>query len=562
MSSRVSRVEAEPSPDAAQSCMVRMRDGVRLATDVYLPQADGPVPAILVRLPYDKASRYTFFPLLAPSVTARGYALVVQDVRGKFGSEGETLAFVHETDDGWDTLDWVVNQGWSDGEVGMFGDSYYGFTQWAALASGHPALKAMVPRMTSARLGSGERVAQPVVEGGARTREVPSLVQADYLSHYWVDQYIYDFEHDWSVRPIAAIFDRGADAVGGRSGTLDMVMPHRVRFPVFRGRDPFDARPIPILHAIGWFDNLAGAQIRDYLELASRPEWAPLQYLYADAVDHENYQLADTPIDAQSDHDADDAALQRMLPRYIEPALDFFDVFLKRGRPAAQLPQVLWNLGHVGDREAAAWPPPEAQTHVLRLTADGGLTDSGAAVAPGEVAWRHDPQDLVPSAVENAFAFLSEYPDEAATGERADVLAFTSEPLTEPLDIAGAVELRLTLTATGPTTDVFARLLDVAPDGAARMIVRGETQALDPLNDPAVVAVGLGHTGYRVRPGHRLRLHVCSSDYPLYLPNPGTAENPWLAVETAATTQTLHVGDGTVAELRLSVIGAGEAGDA
>lgn len=553
MLSSVSRVAAEPCPELARSCMVRMRDGVRLATDVYLPQEAGPAPAIVVRLPYDKASRYTFFPLLAPSITARGYALVVQDVRGKFGSEGETVAFVHETDDGWDTLDWVANQEWSDGTAGMFGDSYYGFTQWAAVASGHPALKAIVPRMTSARLGSGERVVHPQVEGQARTREVPSLVQADYLSHYWVDRFIYDFEQDWSVRPIAAIFEQAARAVGGRSATLDMVMPHRVPFPVFRGVDPFDARPLPVLHVIGWFDNLAGAQILDYLELASRPEWAPLQYLYADAVDHENYQLVDTPIEQQRDHDADDAALQRMLPRYIEPALDFFDVFVKGSRPAAELPRVAWNLGHAGDRTDVSWPPPQARTRALRLTADGRLTDE--PVASGRIAWRHDPGDLVPSTVENAFAFLAEYPDEAATGARDDVLTFTGEPLAQPLDVAGAVELRLALTATGPTTDVFAKLLDVAPDGSARMIVRGEAQVLDPLaGEPAVVSVPLGHTGYRVRPGHRLRLHVSSSDYPLYLPNPGTAENAWLAVETATTTQTIHLGEGGTAELLLSVL--------
>ena len=95
------------------------------------------------------AGRYTFMPQLAPHFTDRGYAFVVQDVRGKFRSEGETMPFVHEIEDGYDTLEWIVSQPWSNGSVGMWGDSYYGYTQWAVVASGHPALKAIVPRVTS-----------------------------------------------------------------------------------------------------------------------------------------------------------------------------------------------------------------------------------------------------------------------------------------------------------------------------------------------------------------------------------------------------------------------------
>lgn len=138
-----------PVPDTATQYMVAMRDGVRLATDVYLPAAGSPVPAVLVRLPYDKNSRYVFMAQVARRLTARGYALVVQDVRGKYRSEGEPLGPVSEVRDGYDTIDWVSRQVWCTGRVGTFGDSYYGFTQWAALSAQHPALRAMVPRVTS-----------------------------------------------------------------------------------------------------------------------------------------------------------------------------------------------------------------------------------------------------------------------------------------------------------------------------------------------------------------------------------------------------------------------------
>ena len=133
-----------PIDEFAEQVMVPMADGIRLATDVYLPRggrgADR-LPCILVRLPYDKSAPFAFMPRLAAWFTERGYAFVAQDVRGRARSEGETFAFVHEVSDGSATLDWIVDQPWSNGVVGMFGDSYYGWTQWAAVASGHEALE-------------------------------------------------------------------------------------------------------------------------------------------------------------------------------------------------------------------------------------------------------------------------------------------------------------------------------------------------------------------------------------------------------------------------------------
>jgi uncharacterized protein len=146
------RTIEEPVPATATQYMVRMRDGIRLATDVYLPDDGDATEAVLVRLPYGKNSRYVFFKWICEIFTKRGYAMVVQDVRGKFRTEGQTLGFITEANDGYDTIDWIVSQPWSNGIVGMFGDSYYGFTQWAAVSSGHRALRAIAPRVTSAEL--------------------------------------------------------------------------------------------------------------------------------------------------------------------------------------------------------------------------------------------------------------------------------------------------------------------------------------------------------------------------------------------------------------------------
>lgn len=547
------RTTEETVPDTAAQHMVRMRDGVRLATDVYLPAGGGQAETVLVRLPYDKNSRYVFFKWVAEIFTARGYAMVVQDVRGKFRSEGHTLGFVGEAGDGYDTIDWIIAQPWSNGIVGMFGDSYYGFTQWAAVSSGHRALRAIVPRVTSADL-----FGEPHADG--TIRDVPWLVHADYVTHFWLDKHIYWRELDWTLRPLTEVFEDYFRAVGKRSAAYDVSVPHRVPLPIYPDGHPFDARPIPVLHAVGWFDNLSIVSMRDYMTLARKPGWASLQYLTADSVDHENFHLSNAPIAEQDDHGVNDQALARMLALYTEPALDFFDVFLKGIREASTLPRVSWHLGHEGYHEAPCWPPPGSREHHLFLADLTAAQAAGGRLAGSEPAgeeaaeWTYDPADLVASSVPNSFAFLHEFPDESAMAGRADVLSFVSGPASSPLDLAGPVDLLITVTSTAPSTYLFAKLLDEAPDGTARLVVRGQGELTD-VSGAGQVKIEMGHTGYRLQPGHRLRLNITSSDFPEFVRHPGTGENPWLATTTTPSTQCLRTGPCSPSSLRLTVLG-------
>ena len=553
----VETVRPAPLDPRADQVLVPMRDRVCLATDVYLPGGRGPWPAVLVRLPYDKSGRYTFMPALAAHFTERGYAFVPQDVRGKFRSEGETMPFEHEVEDGYDTLDWLVRQRWSDGAVGMWGDSYYGFTQWAALASGHPALKAIVPRVTSADL------AVRSWSGGS----VPALYVADYLAHYWADRFIHEWDTDWSRRPLAELYDPAFERIGARPAGLDVLLAAAAGrgpgFDPYPAGHPFDGRAIPTLHCAGWYDNLAPDSMRDYLTLRSRPDRAALQYLVIDSTDHENYRLEDVPITPDRDHDTDDEALARMIPPYLAPALDFFDVFLKGKRPAGDVPAVRWHLGHVGWREGPSWPPPGARQLRLYLGAAGRAASGpcgGALLAAPEAAakmtWVHDPADLVPSTVQDPFALLREYPDERDVELRGDVLSFTTEPFAEPLDLAGPVSLHLRVACSGPSMHLFAKLVDVAADGAAHMLTRGQALITAP-DAAAVTVVDLNHCGYRLRPGHCLRLQLAGSDFPLYLAHPGTAEDPWFATRTTPNEQRLVTGGSAASHVRLTVLPAG-----
>jgi len=542
-----------PIDPSAEQTMVPMRDGIRLATDVYLPEGHGRVPAVLVRLPYDKCGRYTFMPQCAPFFTERGYAFVVQDVRGKFRSEGETMPFTHEIEDGYDTLDWIVAQSWCDGLVGMFGDSYYGYTQWAAVASGHPALKAIVPRVTSADL-------RVLTEWWGDS--VVPLYGADYLTHYWTDPLIYSFEPDYGRRPLAEAYDEGLAAIGRRSAAFDRML--RIDgpggFAQYPSGHPFNKLKVPVLHSVGWFDNILPYSMIDYERLCAHRDAAGLQYLVADATDHENYHLREVPVAPEDDHDTSDEALARMMPIYLGPGLDFFDVFLQGKGGAGSVARATWFLGNEDWHTSTTWPPPGARELRLYLGAAGraasGPEGGALLVAPEQsravARWVHDPADLVPSTPLNPFAFLLYYPDERDVQSRGDVLTFTTEPLSEPLDLTGPATAHLALGSTFHSMHVMVKLCDVDPDGAAHMLLRGERLVRHP--DPErLVEIPLSHTGHRLLPGQSLRISVASSDFPLCLPHPGTDENPWFATGGERNEQTLATGGSAPAYLSLTV---------
>jgi putative CocE/NonD family hydrolase len=245
-----------------------------------------------------------------------------------------------------------------------------------------------------------------------------------------------------------------------------------------------------------------------------------------------------------------------MLAAYLEPALGFFDAFLAGRRDPATVPRVRWHLASVGWQESSRWPPPGASTLRLHLASDGALT----ATMPerGQVAWTHDPDDLVPSTLVNPFTTLLEYPDERAIDGRDDVVLFTTDALAEPLTLAGRVVAFLEIGSDAPSVHLHAKLVDVHPDGRAHALLFGQTVVRDP-GDGVVAEVYLGHTGYAVGAGHRLRLQVATSDFPVFLPHPGTDENPWYATTTRRNRQTLASGGTTPSCVELTVLPPGSA---
>lgn len=508
-----------------------MRDGVRLATDVYLPARGGRWPTLVSRLPYDKAGSECLMPAIAGWFTERGYAVVVQDVRGKIRSGGALEPFRAEVVDGYDTLDWVTRQVWCSGPVGMFGDSYYGWTQWAAAASEHPALCAIAPRVVSADIGD------ITSRNGVFSLEVTAL----WALETWVDEYLYDYDGtpDWSIRPLCDVVPT---ALGGRrSAFLDDVAADGLD-PSARLRVRGD---VPALHLGGWWDLAQRGQLATWRR-ARRAGRAP-QHLTMDAVDHGWTRLRSAGEPHAGPRASD--AIGGYLDSYLGPMRAFFDRFVA-GTGAYEAPPVRWMLANGSWHDDADWPPADARMVDWYLVGGGAGVRGGLGPVPdGErqiLTWLQDPDDLVPS-LAHAYHPLIEPADDAVLAERDDVLAFETEPVSRPLDLAGPVSLTMETASTSSGARIMASLGDVAPDGSVLRFADG----VAPVSSERIT-IDLGDVGYRLRPGHALRLLVSASEFPRYLPDTGTGENPWTAQRFAPTEQQIVIGGTHAARLRCS----------
>lgn len=530
-----------PAAESALSVpsRIRMRDGALLAADLYLPGAPStpvadPGDTILIRLPYDKSGAYCFIPEIAEYFLQHGYRVVAQDVRGKFRSEGNTLLFVNEVDDGYDTIEWITQQSWSNGRVAMWGDSYYGYTQWAAAASGHPALRAISPRVTGTQLGEPVHRKAP-----DRTRRVEWGVTYMYPLTQFFGRDTFHWEPDWSRRDFAAQAEEFIAQVGERGLSYDQWYPQPVFLPRYPEGDPFAGRSVPTLHTIGWWDNCAPLSWGDVERIKRHPQWDLHHFLRIEPMDHEGFQLHEA--DGDRTIDRSEQQIRDLLPRTLDPALAFFEVFVRGNGDATSIPRVTWNLANTdGMRASETWPPAGVRT-VTRYATEAGSLVAEQPKHPSTAHWTHNPDDLVPSSAPDAFSYLLSLPNEAPIGERPDVLRFDSAAAESDIDLAGPVTARARIRSDGPLMDFFVRVLDVAPDGTALRIARGQVQLVR-ATEPGTVELDLGHIGYRLQEGHRLRVHVSSSDFPEFLPQTGTGADPWAWGETAVNHQTVIVG--------------------
>jgi len=534
-----------------------LRDGTVLMADVYRPDDDQRHPVLVQRTPYDKMFYPFTWPAADPTKLAEaGYAVVIQDVRGRWASEGDYYPYRDEAQDGHDTIAWAAGQPWSSGDVGSYGISYMGQVQWLAASTGPPALRAM-----ATVTAPGDANLNLIHRGGALHLGVLSswttAVALNELLRRSIGQSTFLTDFVGLVEDIDALDERVRQlplvpfAPLQRAGGLVPMFDDEVRDEVSTGRhlEMGSAHRhgdigVPVLQVAGWYDLCLKADLEHFTAMRteaaseqarrlSRIVIAPWAHAaYAGTVGSLDFGLRASGI--LMDLREDLTGLHRR----------WFDARL-RGLPTGiddEPPVKIFVMGRNRWRTEDEWPLRRARTQRWHLHADGSLAPRPPERDADPSVFTLDPDDPVPTTGGNllmAAKYLRGPVDQARIEARPDVLRFTSEPVTADLEVTGEVTLAAWVSAETVDTDVVAKLCDVHPDGRSYNVVDGirRLRFRDSLSDPAPatpgevyrVDVDLWSTSHVFLPGHRLRVLVCASDFPRYDRCPGSGESSAVA---------------------------------
>lgn len=506
---------------------VPMPDGVELVADRHFPRAPGRFPTVLVRTPYGRKNPQTVFG--CRRLAERGYNVVVQDVRGRFDSQREFGFLKGEEADGRATMDWVSGQPWFDGSLGLWGESYLGYAQWAAAPEAPDYLKALMPEITASHFYPA------LYPDGAFNMDVSLPVTL--LIEGQDDDAGASFSRDFLLLWIQLKLRRGfmrlpvgeADMhVSGRPNALyrDLLAHPRARDAYWRDRDQSHrVRKVeaPAHLFGGWYDIFLRELLDDYAALVAAGK---TPYLTVGPYPHGSFGG---------------------LKEGLRETFAWFDLHLKgEAHKARTKPVRLYVMGADEWRELDAWPPPAEETR-FHLHPDGQLSpESPPADAPPD-RYRYDPADPTPAVGGALFGFSGKRGavDNRELEARPDVLVYTTPPLREDVEVIGPVRLELYAGSNLAHTDFFGRLCDVRPDGESINVCDGlfrlEPGKIEPQPDGSSrVEIDMWATAYRFRRGHRLRLQVSSGAHPRWNRNLGTEEPTPTAPTMLAAEQTVY----------------------
>jgi len=544
----------------------RMRDGTILRANVYRPASEGQWPVLLTRLPYGKD-----FPLgssiMDPAqVARRGYVVIVQDTRGRFTSEGEWVPFINEALDGVDTIEWAAQLPYSNGKVGMYGISYFGFTQWSAAVHQPPALKAMVPFQTWNDPFNGVIFRGGALELGVagswqlmmgldvlmrRHRNDPeALGRAIYLLAKEIDAL--EKEGYWSLplREFAPLKQQDIAPHFFENFSRPMDREHPLMHPMFiEGKH--ENVTVPTLNAGGWYDIFLQDTIDNFKimrEHGGTPE-ARQSKLIIGPWAHGGLM---NPIGEMNFGFGSSAAFIDLQMDFVSMQVRWFNHWLK-GIDTGMLneaPIKLFVMGANIWRDEQEWPLARAVVtryylhsngRANTLDGDGYLTtDMPDVEEPSSDHYDYDPADPVITRG-GALLMSPEYRpgpfDQRPTESREDVLVYTSGELKEDLEVTGPIKVHVWAISSAPDTDFVARLVDVHPDGYTQNltdgIIRARYRNFEHGEAPSLIEPGTAYeyeidlwaTSNVFKAGHRIRLDVTSSNFPRWDRNPNTGHD-------------------------------------
>jgi uncharacterized protein len=522
VTSRLSRILHLPPPttevDVDRELRVPMRDGVNLIADHYAPRSGAPLGTLLVRGPYGRG--WPFAALYARAFAARGYHVLLQSVRGTFGSGGEFEPFVSEVADGHDTAAWLRDQTWFTGTFGTVGLSYLGWTQWALLTDPPPELKAAVitvgphdvsgPRWGANSFGISDFLGWSyAVEHQEKRGRVGALLRARRT------------ERDVLAATLGLSLGESSRALLGDGATwFDAWLDHPdvddpfwadLRLPA-----ALERADVPVLLLSGWQDLFLEQTLEQYAALRRR---GVATGLTVGPWTHGQMMSAGGPTG-------------------IRESLDWLGTHLAGTEPARRAPVRIHLSGH-GWLELPDWPPAMDE-HVLHPHPGRRLGD--APPEPDAVTFVYNPADPTPTIGGRLLAATGGYRDDSALALRADVLTFTGEPLPADLCVIGSPTFELAHRCANPHNDLFVRISQVDADGTSHNVSDGYLASAPDAGDVRITLDAVAHT---FPAGARIRLMIAGGSHPRFVRNSGSGEKLSTGRTLATARHTIELGAAT-----------------
>ena len=521
---------------------IAMPEGVQLAADLFSPSSSRLYPTILIRTPYGRSQAAGLSGVLpdfiARRFAERGYNVLVQDVRGRFDSQGEFDPFVNESSDGRATLEWIEKQSWFNGVLGMWGQSYLGYVQWAVAPGAPLYLKALLPAVTGLRLPQADR------QDGA--------LGLDTLLRWFIQMGDMDrlkgplgFFQSWRFSPASQ--ERRLRRAAGHlplgeadQNAVGRTIPYYQN--ILRDLDAQSAQPsladlnprlknlTAAVHLVsGWYDFLLRELLADYEGLRRSGQ---LPYLTIGPWHHLDMEC---------------------LWETLRQGLTWFDACLKGDRSGLRKNQVrIYVMGKNQWLEMESWPPASSPVrYYLHAAQEGSPARSGWLLQEEPAArsahdhYIYNPAKPTPAVGGPMMTWQAGMVDNRSLEKRTDVLIYTSPVLEKEVEIIGAPRVDLYVQSSLEYTDFFARLCDVTPDGRSLNVCDGLLRLRPGVGEPQPdgslrVQVDLWPTAYCFLPGHRLRLQISSGAHPRWNRNLGTGEPLQTGIRMLPAEQTLY----------------------
>jgi len=528
------------TPEVRLQLRVRMRDGIVLRANLFRPPGEGKFPTILVRTPYGKG---TAISTGYQAFVDHGYAVLAQDVRGRYDSAGEFDAWHQEGPDGNDTIDWIARQSWSNGNVGMIGGSYVGIAQWQAALENNPHLKAIFPVVS----GSDDYRDRFYSTGGAMKlgHRISWIADNLHPPTFTVPPFLNLIWH----LPLAT-----SDMAASGKVSVNFYQP-AIAHPSYDAfwkalsvREHLDKLRIPVFSVGGWYDNYAQSDLEAFAALRSASKTA---YTV----------IGPWPHNMSVPFEGVDFGPNSTFP-VLEVQLAWFDHWLKSGKEFRRAPLKIFVMGANNWRDEREWPLKRAKITPYYFSSKGyantvfgnGEMTHHAPLRDSFDKFTYDPLKPVQTTGGAVCCNPAIFPwgplDQRPVEQRKDVLVYTSQLLKKELEVTGSIQVQLYVSTSATDTDFTAKLVDVFPDGMARNLTDGilrlryrnglEKPVLAVPGEVYPITIDAGVTSNVFLPGHRIRVEISSSNFPRFDRNLNTGRAQAAETEVRQAQQIVH----------------------